>query len=625
MSHGRKKTVIADHDLILNESVSSMPRMLWLPYSRTGLLVLYTTSLFAVQAYNDPSSPSWPSEEEWSALGSSLSEGAALHGPILRSSYSVVCERLGTDPYAIAQAGVGICMQIHQCKTEFCRPNFPTNLPVYVLDPRTPDDIRASLQFANQHDIRVSVKTTGHTFQGSSTARDSLLIWMANYPKDDVVTEGFVDSCGTTNEAVVGVGGGETFNDVLEGLKGKYHVVTGSCRTVSFAGGWLQGGGLSFTSRLYGIGVDQVVEFDVVLANGTAVKADACTNPDLFWALRGGGGGTFGIVTHVQYRVHPVTPITVVPWFLVGTPTQKQAVDFIFRWLDFWVQSSPYLDEMWSGFFNGVGVYLVFAGTKEEAKASFVNEFDDWYWNKMAPLFTPGVWGAFPPSDTMTEYDSWYEFKGGAAAYNNPKMTDQTGEALAGIPFSAARLMPRDIVITQPDPTRDLLVDLMLKGSLSEVNYFLGGAMTKVPTNETAVHPAMRQAIWALHTANEEGSNAVREFIPNNVTGVSFNHHSTVEPDWRNACWGTNYERLEGIKEMYDPEHRFNCWHGVGYVGEENPLVSTDPTLSPVSPTDGPFPTDSPPTAAPASSTKSHNSGYLYVLSLSILGLVLRP
>ena len=55
------------------------------------------------------------------------------------------------------------------------------------------------------------------------------------------------------------------------------------------------------------------------------------------------------------------------------------------------------------------------------------------------------------------------------------------------------------------------------------------------------------------------------------MTGTSFNHHAVLEPDWQEACWGSNYEALAEIKLKYDPTNRFKCWHCVGYVGKENP------------------------------------------------------
>jgi len=92
------------------------------------------------------------------------------------------------------------------------------------------------------------------------------------------------DSCNTVYDAVVSINAGEIWDDVLESVGDKYHVVTGGGRSVGTIGGWLQGGGMSFSSRNHGLGVEQVVDLRVVLANGTIVTADACTNSDLFWA-----------------------------------------------------------------------------------------------------------------------------------------------------------------------------------------------------------------------------------------------------------------------------------------------------------------------------------------------------
>jgi hypothetical protein len=137
---------------------------------------------------------------------------------------------------------------------------------------------------------------------------------MQKYPKDGEITKDFADSCGDTYD-VVGINGGETWNDVFEaarvitiwsrelhGASNEEKLEYSKCsifqthylvfifryhrnRTVSAAGGWLMGGGLSFTTRHYGIGVDQVVAFQLISENGTSVLADGCSNPGLFWAI----------------------------------------------------------------------------------------------------------------------------------------------------------------------------------------------------------------------------------------------------------------------------------------------------------------------------------------------------
>jgi FAD/FMN-containing dehydrogenase len=89
-----------------------------------------------------------------------------------------------------------------------------------------------------------------------------------------------------------------------------YTVVGGSAGSVSACGGFVLGGGHSVSSPEFGLAVDNVLSFSVVLAGGSLVEASACSHPDLFWALRGGGGGSFGVLISVTYKLHPRNPVT---------------------------------------------------------------------------------------------------------------------------------------------------------------------------------------------------------------------------------------------------------------------------------------------------------------------------
>jgi len=81
-------------------------------------------------------------------------------------------------------------------------------------------------------------------------------------------------------------------------------IVGGNAQSVGAAGGYSQGGGHSSLSPRFGLAADNILEVDVVIANGTLLTANNCTNKDLFWAIRGGGGGTFGIVTRMVHKAH---------------------------------------------------------------------------------------------------------------------------------------------------------------------------------------------------------------------------------------------------------------------------------------------------------------------------------
>lgn len=145
---------------------------------------------------------------------------------------------------------------------------------------------------------------------------------------------------------------GQNWSEVLDAVKESYNIVSPDEKTVSAAGGWLQGGGIAYNSRLYGLGIDNVVEFRVVLTDGSIVVANQCTNPDLFWSLRGGGGGTFGIVTHIHYKLHQVTPIIQVNFSIYGLQNLepidvKPYARARYQFLNFWMSISPTLDNRW--------------------------------------------------------------------------------------------------------------------------------------------------------------------------------------------------------------------------------------------------------------------------------------
>lgn len=347
------------------------------------------------------------------------------------------------------------------------------------------------------------------------------MIWMHNFPKDGSINHNYTDTCGTNHGPAIAIAGGEVWDDVLESVKDEYHVVTGGGRTVSAAGGWLQGGGLSFSSRQYGTGVDQALHFRVVLANGTAVDANACTNEDLFFSLRGGGGGTYGVVTHVMYQLHPLTTIVTANFFYGGldwafSNNPVAGIVAIDSWFDFLIAKSPDLDPRWSGFWNAGGAHLVFSGSEEDAMSTLGDDFLDWYNNLDKSAWKQNVFGALPPQ--IDVHQSWYDYKGGADAASNPDLTDQTGDAYAGIHTMSARLIPRSKVVSSPAEVKEFLWSIV--SSLGTVNYFLGGNMNNVGKDDTAVHPALRNSIWSIFTLDPIDSQRVRNFVPNNETGI---------------------------------------------------------------------------------------------------------
>eukprot|EP01006_Ploeotia_vitrea_P012165 TRINITY_DN32340_c0_g1_i1.p1 TRINITY_DN32340_c0_g1~~TRINITY_DN32340_c0_g1_i1.p1 ORF type:complete len:457 (-),score=34.81 TRINITY_DN32340_c0_g1_i1:98-1429(-) len=383
-------------------------------------------------------------------------------------------------------------------------------------------------------------------------------------PKYGDVQTDFKDSCGTTfpDNNILKIGGGAPWKHAYEAAdKAGFQIVGGGGQTVSAAGGWLQGGGLSALSRNHGLGVDNVVKFDLILANGTEVSVDKCSQPDLFWALRGGGGGTYGIVLAAYYRMHPKQPVVRLyaevksadtsKWGAVGSAGKKMG--------DLWLQESPNLDKRWGGYWSGTLFLLTFQGSRAEADQTFLNK-----WEQVKDTFTENEREVLITS--VEEKDSYWESVGKGAT------TDPTGAEDFPI---AARLVPRDWVIANPDKARELMDKARLHGSF---NYVLGGAINEVAVEDTAVHPAMRKAVWNIIGGDPTLVNYTRTVLPNSITGACYNHASQTEPDWHEAFWSSNLGKLEQIKKSVDPDNRFNCYHCVGYTGPDETSTRTNTT-----------------------------------------------
>ena len=168
---------------------------------------------------------------------------------------------------------------------------------VYAVAARNAQDIAAAVNFAREHNLRLVVKGGGHSYQGTSNAPDSLLIW-TRHMHDIQIHDDFVpQGCDAKNapQRAVTVGAGTIWLQAYDAVttKAGAYVQCGGCTTVGVAG-LIQSGGFGSFSKHFGSAASSLLEAEVVTADGKIRIANACNNADLFWALKGGGGGTFG-------------------------------------------------------------------------------------------------------------------------------------------------------------------------------------------------------------------------------------------------------------------------------------------------------------------------------------------
>ena len=182
------------------------------------------------------------------------------------------------------------------------------------------DDVAAGIKFATKHNIRLVVRNTGHDYNGKSTGSGALGIWMHHLK--DITFSDWSDASYTGKAIKLGAGvmGIEAYEAAdAQGLQ----VVGGECPTVGIAGGYTQGGGHSALASKHGLAADQVLEWEVVTGTGEYLVANRESNSDLYWALSGGGGGTYGVTLSMTSKAHPDTPTSAMNMTFLSTNTTQ--------------------------------------------------------------------------------------------------------------------------------------------------------------------------------------------------------------------------------------------------------------------------------------------------------------
>jgi FAD/FMN-containing dehydrogenase len=181
---------------------------------------------------------------------------------------------------------------------------FIDKTPALVARPTSADEVAALIAFARRHELPLAVRGGGHNGAGLGTCDKGVVIDMSKFK--DVA----VDPSAKT----VTVGGGCLWKEV-DAATNAYGMATPSgIISTTGVGGLTLGGGLGHLTRKCGLSIDNLLGADVVLADGRQVRADADQNPDLYWAIRG-GGGNFGVVTSFTFRLHEVSTVIAGPTF----------------------------------------------------------------------------------------------------------------------------------------------------------------------------------------------------------------------------------------------------------------------------------------------------------------------
>ncbi|KAI1608203.1 FAD binding domain-containing protein [Exophiala viscosa] len=511
-----------------------------------------------------PGSAEWPSQSAWQALNASISGRLIVPVPP-----GQVCQHNSSFYNAAA------CEDVYQewsnsswhasdpftsdYNDEAC---LPSNLapcsakayPAYVINAAQVSHVQAGIRFAKETGVRLIVKGTGHDISGRPQA---LSIWMHNIRGINVTLNG---SCAKSHGGVaaVTIAAGMRMREIYAAAAEHNITIVGGGDVDVGIGGWITGGGHSPLSSKYGLGADQVLEMEVVTANGSHLTINETSYPGLFWAMRGGGGSTFAVMVSVTVRAYPSIGAT---WYTYSYNTTADT------------------DTFWS--------LLTFS-------------MDNFQLYRIRGAATPtpqgiiyGIW--IVPEKSIQESKS-------IIAPMEQTINDNTfgwdDQVVMGIPRSifltlqsvgenlrlGSRLLGRRALETDPATLKKLLKQTTTNPQNAILGSLVAGQgvkNVKIPGGSNAVLPAWRDAyihfilprVWPFlnETAKIATTNqlrnvevaALRLLAPD--SGAYVNEADPTEPNWQQAFWGANYPRLLQLKNYWDPTSVFWCIPCVGH------------------------------------------------------------
>jgi FAD/FMN-containing dehydrogenase len=405
--------------------------------------------------------------------------------------------------------------------------------PAAIAFCRTSADVRGALQRARELGHEVRARCGRHSYEAFSLVDGGLVVDVS--PMREIRVD--------RGRGTARVGAGWTLGDLYAELwRHGVTIPAGTCPGVGICGLTL-GGGIGFLTRELGLTCDALESTELVTAEGEVIRADRGTHADLFWALRGGGGGNFGIVTAFDFRVRPVAEVSVFriswPW-----PAVEEVIDAWQRW-------APVADERLTSSLE--------VGTARSRSLAALGQFTGAE-GEAASLLTPLTRVGAKPVVTLRRVPFDEAVRGFAGPHAEPRSFKNTGS------YVYDPLPPRAIAILADALTRS-------PGAANGLEFLaLGGAAARVAPDATAyVHRKAAyllqyQASWKRREELQENvrwANALRSALLPYTAGTYVNFVDTDIVDWPVAYYGENLARLARIRAKYDPRGVFRFPHAI--------------------------------------------------------------
>ena len=571
-----------------------------------GLALPFASPVRAAEPWRRvrPSDAAWPAAEEWARLGAAVNGHLIKLGSPFKACADSSCEELLAqmkNPFFVGD-------QPALTQTSGWLDAWASQPSAYAVAAESAGEVAAAVRFAQDKRLRLVVKGGGHSYLGTSDAPDSLLIWTRRMNKVEL-HEAFVPQGSDARpQPAVSVQAGAMWSDAYDAVTtraGRY-VQGGGCTTVGVAG-LVQSGGFGSFSKRYGTAAAGLLEAEVVTADGEIRIANARQHPELFWALKGGGGGSLGMVTRLTLRTRelPENFGAVFGAIQAGTDADYRAL--IAQMIKFYAEAlfNPHWGEQIK--FEGektLGLSLVFQGLSKAEAESVWAPFIDWlkarpqykvlrpiqamalpaqqFWNAefMQKYLPPGVMVSDPRPGAPRHHAAWggdleqvgwfvhgYHSAWMPASLLEPRRQEQLVDALYECKrhWDVALHLNKGLAGAPADAieaARDTATNPQVLDAFALAICAGGGAPAYPGMPGQA--PDMARAYRRAATL-QQGMQALMKAAPE--AGAYVSESDYFLKDWQRAYWGGNYPRLLAAKQKYDPQDLFFVHHGVGSEG----------------------------------------------------------
>ncbi|KAI1819609.1 FAD binding domain protein [Xylaria intraflava] len=520
-----------------------------------------------------PGDAGWPSEADWSNFNASIGGrlvtpyqlGRVCHNPDYDEAACSYIQEQWVQPSLHDVSSNSVMAAA--VADEKCDPFTSRELPcepgpdvTYSVNATGPEDFAKAMAFAQSKNIRLVIRNTGHDYMGKSTGKYALSIWTHHLKNTSYVNYTSSYYTGPAMKLGAGIQVEEAY---VAANSYNAAVVGGDCATVGVAGGYLQGGGHSALSSMYGMGVDHVLEWEVMDGTGKIHQATPEKNQDLYWALSGGGGGTFGAVLSVVVKLHPDTPMAGVQLQFNIDPKHPEA---FYAAVNKYHEMIPNITAA-----KGMAIASIDSSMFLLTPLTLPNATRAQAQTLMAPLIQQLQSNHVQYSVNYTESPSWLSHW---QTLIKPNPTQLVQNAQYG-----GWMVPRSVLQSNNAGLQAAIKNITDAGCA-----FVGLALdVSRPANAVpnSVLPAWRDAALnvILSTSWPEGANLgdmaklaktmtdtcvplLSNLAPN--AGAYLNEADPNQPNWQKALYGVNYDKLLSIKNKYDPHHTFYAVTAVG-------------------------------------------------------------